>query len=105
MAKEFQTEKMLYLAWEQQPAPITGVLGHSRGTAMAVERVLSEAVAQLHSFFFCCSLDTGVEASLYLLRGQTVLLSFHCHHDFIIAAPCASTICHKGASCTGIEWN
>lgn len=62
---------------------------------MDVQRVLSEEKAQLRSFFFFfCPLDAGVEASLYLLHCQTVLPSFHCHHDFLIAVPCASITCH-----------
>ena len=102
MAKEFQTEKVLNVAWEQKKPLTTGVLGHSRDTAVDVERVLSEEKAQLHSFFFCY-LDTGVEASLYLLHCQSVFPSFQCYHDFIIAVPCSSTVRHKGASHTGIE--
>lgn len=52
MAKEFKTERVLHLAWEQKNPLTTEVLGHSRDTAMDVERVLSEEKAQLHSFFF-----------------------------------------------------
>lgn len=99
MAKEFQTQKVLNLAWEQRKTLTTGVTGHSRDTAVDAERVLSAKAAQVHSFWWVWqggglvvfSLDTGLEASLYLLHCQTVFLTFHCHPDFIIAVPCAST--------------
>lgn len=69
-----------------------------------MQKVLSEKAAQVHSFFGGFGfffLDTGLEASV----SFPYLSLFHCHPDFVIAVPCASTICHKGASCTGIEWS
>lgn len=106
MAKEFQTEKVLKLAWEQKTTcdhrNARAQQGYSYGCRESSVR--GEGSVTLFFIFFC-PLDSGVEAPLYLLHCQTALPSFHCHHDFIIAVPCASTTCHKGASCTGIEWS
>lgn len=58
------------------------------------------------TFFFLLLFSGHWRGSfLYLLHCQTALLSFHCHQDFVTAASYASTICHKGASCTRIEWS
>lgn len=75
MAQEFQTEKVLNLAWEQRKTLTIGVLGHSRDTTTDAESSFREGgsgtfffggfgVFFLVYFFLFCSLDTGLDTSV-----------------------------------------
>lgn len=50
MAQEFQTEKVLNLAWEQRKTLTIGVLGHSRDTTTDAESSFREGGSG--TFFF-----------------------------------------------------